>query len=88
MAKRQVTRTRKDKEGDITKLCNPDEPWLDRFKADAIRDIEYGVHTYYVLWDVVSRTNIHVVDDPKKGKYLRTDRDNTSRNNLGDLPNC
>ena len=60
MADRRVTHKRKSKEGDITKLWNPDEPWLSRFKKDAINDIEYGVHTYYVLWEGRHRTNIHV----------------------------
>ena len=30
---------------------------------------------------------IHVVNGPR-GKYLRTDRDSTVKNNLDDLPDC
>ena len=86
MAGRRVTHTGKDKEGDITKLYNRDEPWLSRPKADAIRDIEYGVHTYYVESDG-ERVSIHVVDGPS-GKYLRSDPDKTSTNNLDELPYC
>jgi hypothetical protein len=86
MAEREVTRTRKDTSGDITALCNPNASWSPRLKADAIRDIDSGDHTYYVSWPE-KRTQIRVVDGPK-GKYLRTDRDSTTRNNLDDLPDC
>lgn len=53
-------------------------------KAQAIRDIESGTHTYYVPW-TTGRTEIRVVHDStvSVGKDLRTDQDNTSRNNLG-----
>lgn len=60
--------------------------WSPRMKSDAIRDIESGMHTYHVPWKD-GRTEIRVVDGPS-GKYLRTDSDNTSRNNLDDLPDC
>lgn len=86
MADRAVYKTGKDSDGDITKLCNGGEPWAPRSKADAIRDIEGGIHSYYVPWKT-GRTEIRVVNG-KNGKYLRTDRDNTSKNNLDDLPDC
>ncbi len=87
MAQRPVTRTRKDDDGDITALCNPAQWWSPRFKWDAIRDIESGSHSYYVPWNDGQNTPIRVVNGPK-GKYLRTDRDSTPRNNLDDLPDC
>jgi hypothetical protein len=86
MADRAVTQTGKDADGDITRLCNPGEFWSPRSKQDAIDDIELGNHTYYVPWNS-GRTAIRVVDGPN-GKYLRTDRDGTSKNNLDDLPDC
>lgn len=86
MADRAVLKTGKDNVGDITKLCNTGREWSPRRKADAIRDIETGTHTYYVPWKS-GRTEIRVVNG-KNGKYLRTDRDDTSKNNLDDLPNC
>lgn len=86
MADRAVRKTRKDSDGDITALCDDGAYWSPRKKADAIADIENGIHTYYVPWKS-GRTEIHVVDGPT-GKYLRTDRDNTSKNNLDDLPDC
>ncbi|MCG7988405.1 MAG: DUF3892 domain-containing protein [Candidatus Thiodiazotropha weberae] len=87
MTNRAVTRSGKDIEGDITSLCNPSELWSPRKKADAIHDIETGIHQYHVPWSDGTKTPIRVVDGPN-GKYLRTDRDNTTRNNLDDLPNC
>lgn len=86
MSDRAVYKTGKDSDGDITKLCNADQSWSPRRKADAISDIENRIHTYYVPWKS-GRTEIRVVNGPK-GKYLRTDRDNTAKNNLDDLPDC
>lgn len=86
MAERRVTQSRKDKDGDITALCNPGEPWSPRHKGDAINDIDSGAHRYYV--DRAGfKTYVHVVDDPD-GKYLRTTADTESANNLDNLPNC
>ncbi len=86
MADRPVRKTKKDSDGDILALCNDGSPWSPRQRADAIRDIETGAHTYHVPWKD-GRTEIRVVNGPT-GKYLRTDRDDTSRNNLDDLPDC
>jgi hypothetical protein len=88
MAKRAVNKTGKDSDGDITKLCNGGQIWSPRMKADAIADIESGSHSYYVTWTDGAETDIHVVNDSTKGKYLRTDKDSTERNNLDDLPDC
>ncbi len=86
MADRPVRKTRKDSDGDILALCNDGSPWSPRKKADAIHDIESKTHTYHVPWKS-GRTEIRVVNGPN-GKYLRTDRDDTTRNNLDDLPDC
>lgn len=86
MADRAVRRTSKNDDGDITALCDGGATWSPRATADAIRDIESGAHTYHVPWKS-GRTEIQVVNGPT-GKYLRTDRDDTSRNNLDDLPDC
>lgn len=86
MADRAVYKTGKDRDGDITKLCNGGELWSPRDKSDAIRDIENRVHSYYVPWKS-GRTEIRVVQG-NNGKYLRTDQDGTSKNNLDDLPDC
>jgi hypothetical protein len=87
MADRAVTQSGKDADGDITKLCQPSASWSPRYKADAIDDIESGAHTYYVNWKIAGRSEIRVVNGAT-GKYLRTDRDDTTSNNLDDLPDC
>ncbi len=87
MADRAVRKTGKDTDGDILALCDDGASWSPRKKKDAIDDIESGTHTYHVPWKS-GRTEIHVVNDPAKGKYLRTDRDSTEKNNLDDLPDC
>jgi hypothetical protein len=86
MADRAVYKTGKDSYGDIVSLCNDSAFWSPRSKSAAISDIESGLHTYHVPWQS-GRTEIRVVQGPN-GKYLRTDADNTTRNNLDDLPNC
>ena len=86
MARRRVTHSRKDQDGDITALCNQGAAWSPRLKAGAVADIESKTHQYFV--GVGSQeVDIHVVDGPT-GKYLRTDPDTTSTNNLDDLPDC
>ncbi|MBV2149216.1 DUF3892 domain-containing protein [Sphingobium sp. AS12] len=87
MAKRYIRATGKNSQGDITKLCNSGEIWSPRAKADAISDIESGTHEYWVNWTHYPETKIRVVNGTT-GKYLRTDRDTTSKNNLDDLPDC
>jgi Protein of unknown function (DUF3892) len=86
MADREVKRTNKNLSNVITALCNPGATWSPRTKEDAIQDIESGTHTYHVQWHE-KRTEIQVVNGAD-GKYLRTDRDSTTRNNLLDLPDC
>jgi len=81
-----VTQTGKDDKGDITSLCNPGTSWSPRSTAVAIQDIDSGDHTYHVKWPG-KRTEIRVVKG-LNGRYLRTDRDETTRNNLFDLPDC
>ena len=44
------------------------------------------MHTYYVENDG-KRTDVHVVHGTS-GKYLRTDADAKSANNLDNLPDC
>ncbi len=46
MARRRVTKTEKDEDGDITGLCGPDYDY--RSAAGAIRDIKNKLHSYYV----------------------------------------
>ena len=87
MAERAVVQSKKNRDGDILALCNTGEYWSPRSKADAIRDIDSNVHQYYVPWKDGTRTQIRVVNGAT-GKYLRTDKDSTSRNNLDDLPDC
>lgn len=86
MARRKVTRSRKD-QGNITALCKPNEHWSPRLKQAAIQDIESDEHSYFVDVPGTGPVDIHVVQG-QNGKYLRTDPDKTSRNNLGDLPDC
>ena len=87
MATRTVTATRKDRNGDITALGNFGELWSPRLAPDAIDDIVEKRHAYWVNWPDGLRTEVRVVRG-STGPYLRTDRDDTTHNNLDDLPDC
>ena len=95
MADRKVTHTGKDEDGNITKLCNSGQDWKSRSKAGAISDIENGTHTYFVKNGInryfvktgINRSDIHVVKG-SSGKYLRSDPDSSSSNNLDNMPDC
>lgn len=88
MVERKVTRSGKDTDGDITKLCQSGAAWSPRKKADAINDIESERYKYYVQQPGTQKAYVHVVNDPVKGKYLRTSADKDSDNNLDNLPDC
>lgn len=83
---REVTQTKKDKDGDILALCNPIEGWSPRNTKDAINDIENTLIGYYTIIDF-RKVDIHVAVRSGK-KYLRTDPDHTLVNNLDNLPDC
>lgn len=90
MADRRVTRTRKDKDGDITAICNANATWSPRSKADAISDIKSpSGHTYYVE-NGAGRSDIQVINDSSVsgGRYLRTDPNGSCTDNLDTLPDC
>lgn len=83
MAKRQVTRSGKDRDGDITRLCGS---WGSTAKAQAIQEIEGGTHNY-VVGSGSSEVRVLVKQGPR-GKYLTTSPDGRGRNNLDNLPDC
>ena len=84
MADRRVTGTDKPPDGDITALCGT---WDSVTKAEAIDQIDNGTHMYFVMMIDGSRVRVVVVND-RSGRHLRTDPDETLRNNLSDLPRC
>lgn len=65
-------------------LCDDGALWSPRSTADVIADIESGAYRYVAVW-TDGRTTIHVAAD-ENGKYLRTDKETSGRNNLLDLP--
>ena len=86
MADLQVTGTGKAQDGDITALCGNWTPNNRVSKQDAIGHIEGGATRYYTA--IGQATTLVRVVNGATGKYLRTDSDNTTRNNLLDLPDC
>jgi hypothetical protein len=70
--------------GDITSLCGG---WGEASKTTAIIDIELGRHRYYVAGTGSTEVDVHVVNG-NTGKYLRTDPDGSTVDNLDELPDC
>ncbi len=85
MANREVSKTGKS-DGVITTLCRPGANWSPRSRSDAIWEIENGLHSYYFLLKG-KEVAIHVVES-ESGKYLRTDPDRTTANNLLEFRDC
>lgn len=82
MAK-QVTRSKKDDDGDITGLCG--FGWSDS-KGEAVANIRRDSSAYYVSVD--NRT-VWVRIGQRNGRdYLTTSADGYSPNNLDDLDDC
>ena len=85
MAFRQVTRTGKDRDGDITALCGD---WGRSEKPQAIRDIENDWHTYFVRDYLGNAAYVRVITNYTGYKYLRTNPNLSEADNLDNLPNC
>lgn len=86
---RHVTHSKKDSNGDIVQLGNPNEPWWSPVTAAAaIADIENNRRIYWTSAINGNRKDIIVVHDKSVAgkKYLRTDPDDKKPNNLDELP--
>ena len=81
---RPVTGVRTDALGNIVALCSPGEVWSPRSTTRIIRDIESGVHSYYVLARSGPLT-VRVVP-ATDGKLLWAAPEGTACNDLHDLP--
>lgn len=86
MIERQITNTKKDSSGNIVMLCNPVEWWSPRSASEILYDIEEAMYLYFVRVDG-QKVEIKVINELTR-KYLRTDPDKTTKNNLEDLPGC
>lgn len=86
MIERKVTKSRKDSNGNITAICNPGEWWSPKTSIEAIREIEEKLYSYHVILNG-EKVDIKVIRG-ETGKYLRTDPDKTTKNNLDELPDC
>lgn len=81
---RPVTGVRTDPLGNIVALCNPTEGWSPRSTTRIIRDIESGVHLYYVPASS-GQLRVRVVSAGCE-KRLWAASEDTVCNNLHDLP--
>jgi hypothetical protein len=84
LAERKVTETIRDSRRRILALCNPDEPWSPRRAQDALRDIHFSLHRYLAVGEG-RQAEVRSVEGPY-GPYLRSDWDDTTTNNLDELP--
>jgi hypothetical protein len=82
---RLVTSVKKTKRDTITHLCNDDESWSPVRVADAIQQIQAGTAIYIAVGGE-NFSFIDVVSDGQGGFYLRSRPDQTSDDNLDNLP--
>lgn len=80
---RRVTRTGKDGDGDITRLCGE---WGSVSKDRAIVEIEAFPGSYFVQ-NHFGKSDVVVYKVGYK-KHLRTDPNGSCSDNLSSLPNC
>lgn len=87
MPDRQVTHAHRDDQGDILGLCWKHSDGLKyTTRADVIAHIEAATHRYYVAEEAPS---VWVLVRSRGGvKYITTEADSTSKNNLDNLPAC
>lgn len=87
MADRQVTHAHRDDEGDILGVCWTAADGLKySSRSDLISDIESKTNTYFVA---VEAPAVWVLVRSRNGtKYITTEADSTSKNNLDNLPEC
>ena len=84
---RAVTRTGKDTDGDITALCSGPGGWGRVTKSTAIAEINVGTNTYFVN-EAGYRADVKVRTRSNGVRYLTTEADKTSKNNLDNLDGC
>lgn len=83
MGEYAVTGVTKDNFGDIATLCGP---WGSASEVSVMQAIQLG-NRYYVSRPDASKCWIRIVNGPRR-PYLRADWDDTTTNNLGQLPLC
>jgi hypothetical protein len=80
---RRVTGAERDRNGNITALCNKGQSWSPRRKKDVLADIKAGRKSYYVQ-EAPQRSYIRVLS----GGTLQSSADATSSNSLEKLPSA
>jgi hypothetical protein len=87
VADRQVTNAHRNDQGDILAVCWKGSDGLKySARAAVIAHIEAGTHQYFVAEQAPS---VWVLVRTRSGvKYITTEADSTSRNNLDNLPAC
>lgn len=79
----QVTKSKKDLDGDITGLCG--YGW-NHSKSEVIGNLRTGLNSYFVS---VNGRSVYVRIGTRRGRpYLTTAPDDYSPNNLDNLENC
>lgn len=86
MIERQITNIKKDSKGRTRLICNPDEWWSPKSVKEVVYEIEESFYRYYVIVNNL-KVEVKVIAD-SENKYLCTDPDKTTQNNLDELPEC
>ena len=85
MADRTVTHAKRNSDGNIVAIGNPDTDWYQRDARWAIQDILEHRHRYLVISTTGIARPIDVINGPS-GAYLRSRGDSSDANNLDFMP--
>jgi hypothetical protein len=62
--------------------------WGKHTQADAVYNIDNHIHTYYTTGGGETAEVITATHSPSGTKYLKTNKDTTTKDNLLSLPEC
>jgi hypothetical protein len=84
MTQRTVTGISVGIDGQVVRLYHDGQPWSPIGSADALLDLELGLHSYCVKWP---EGTFQIMDSTDGNlKYLTAERDGPGQNSLLSLP--
>lgn len=84
MKRRRITHVRRDDDGEIEALCNPEKQWSPIHKETMVRHLSIGLFEYYVSED--DHITYVKLDELDEDQEIFTTPDPDSPNNLRNLP--
>lgn len=84
MNERRVTRVRRDEDGELVALCNPEKQWSPVYRDTVVRHLSIGLFEYFV--DEAGYISYVKIDETADGEELFTTHAPESANHLENIP--